>query len=61
MFVTKNCKECSFYETTKEIKSRENSNVGLCRYNPPSIMEPLSPIAKWPIVSDNDWCGKFQN
>ena len=46
MFIAKNCKECCYFKVTKEIEGREDNIVGLCRYNPPSIMEPQSPGRK---------------
>lgn len=55
----KNCKVCTYFEQTDAIERVASGTVGLCRYNPPLIMESMTPVAQWPVVQVEDWCGKF--
>ena len=58
---SKKCEVCNFFERTDAIERVAAGRVGLCRYNPPLIMENMSPVAQWPVVNVEDWCGKFAN
>ncbi len=58
---TKNCKSCTYFEQTDAIGKVTTGKAGLCRYNPPLIMETMTPVAQWPVVRVEDWCGKFAN
>jgi hypothetical protein len=59
MIITKNCTDCNYFEQRGE-KNSENQS-GLCRFNPPTIIETVNPVAYWPSVQPTDWCGKFAN
>ena len=55
----KTCKVCNYFEQDEAIKKVASGKVGLCRYNPPLIMDNMAPAAQWPVVQVKDWCGKF--
>ena len=65
----KSCKNCKYFF------KYSNKCTGECRYNTPSIMPSTSkitaypvdendtihqPIGVFPMISDLDWCGKFE-
>ena len=56
---TKNCRACSYFDQTGAIEKVAYGLAGFCRYNPPLIMETMTPVAQWPVVQVQDWCGKF--
>ena len=47
------CEKCNFYEN-------QNQSSGSCRVNPPIVLKDDSK-AVWPIVTVEDWCGRFEN
>lgn len=55
----KTCEVCSYFEQNDDIKRVASGTAGLCRYNPPLIMETMAPVAQWPVVQVKDWCGRF--
>ena len=61
MRTIKHCESCAYFEQTDAIEKVVSKSAGLCRYNPPLIMETMAPVAQWPVVQVNDWCGKFSN
>ena len=46
------CANCNFYEN-------QNQSSGSCRVNPPNVIED-NYKAVWPIVTVEDWCGRFE-
>ena len=46
------CAKCNFYEN-------QNQSSGSCRVNPPNVIED-NYKAVWPIVTVEDWCGRFE-
>ena len=59
MTSSKNCGACNYFEQTDAIEKAVSNKAGLCRYNPPLMMETMAPVAQWPVVQVKDWCGKF--
>ena len=55
----RNCKACNYFEQSDAIERVATGKAGLCRYNPPLIIENMTPVAQWPVVQVEDWCGKF--
>ena len=55
------CKFCNYFEQVDAIEKMTRGKAGLCRYNPPLMMENMTPVAQWPVVQIEDWCGKFAN
>ncbi len=58
---TKKCSACAYFENHNSVESLASSKIGLCRLNPPFIMETMAPVAQWPLVKSDDWCGKYSN
>ena len=46
------CEKCNFYEN-------QNQLSGACRVNPPIVLE-ADNKAVWPVVTVEDWCGRFE-
>ena len=59
MLIAKNCNACNYFEQRRDKKLK--NEAGLCRFNPPTILETVNPVAYWPSVQPDDWCGKFAN
>ena len=57
----KQCNKCNFFEQIGTIDRSSEGLAGLCRYNPPLLMEKMAMVAQWPVVQAKDWCGKFSN
>lgn len=53
------CKACAFYEDHKANTVAKIDDAGLCRVNPPVNQNEPNSRGLWPVVSSNDWCGKF--
>ncbi len=47
------CEKCNFYEN-------QNQSSGSCRVNPPIVLKDDNK-AVWPVVTVEDWCGRFEN
>ena len=47
------CANCNFYEN-------QNQSSGSCRVNPPNVTKDDNK-AVWPIVTVEDWCGRFED
>ena len=47
------CEKCNFYEN-------RNQSSGSCRVNPPIVLKDDNK-AVGPIVTVEDWCGRFEN
>ena len=47
------CEKCNFYEN-------RNQSSGSCRVNPPIVLKDDNK-AVWPVVTVEDWCGRFEN
>ena len=47
------CEKCNFYEN-------QNRSSGSCRVNPPIVLKDDNK-AVWPVVTVDDWCGRFEN
>ena len=47
------CEKCSFYEN-------QNQSSGSCRVNPPIVLKGDNK-AVWPVVTVEDWCGRFKD
>ena len=47
------CEKCNYYEN-------KNRSSGSCRVNPPIVVKDDNK-AVWPVVTVNDWCGRFEN
>ena len=65
IFTGPSCSKCRFYDGD----SVGASDSGLCRINPPVAVVTAGqpsmswgeyPQAHWPMVSEADWCGKFE-
>ncbi|ARO13574.1 hypothetical protein BVG79_00214 [Ketogulonicigenium robustum] len=54
-----NCNACAFYEDHAANSDSKLQNAGLCRANPPISQPAAETRGFWPVVSANDWCGKF--
>jgi hypothetical protein len=52
------CKECSFYRAEEE-----DFVVGVCRRYPPKLVDADEDgySSEYPPVSEDDWCGEFNN
>ena len=57
--MTDNCKVCAFYEDHIG-NSHDVENAGLCRSNPPVSQPEADQRGLWPVVSADDWCGRFE-
>ncbi|MEE2775133.1 MAG: hypothetical protein VYE27_09490 [Pseudomonadota bacterium] len=57
----KHCKSCNYFQLQDSDTAAEKSTSGFCRYNAPVASEKYSYGAQWPIVSLDDWCGKFSS
>lgn len=53
------CNSCAFYEDHAANSEAELANAGLCRANPPVTQKDADSRGFWPVVSNDDWCGKF--
>lgn len=54
------CAECRFW-----IKDEDDDGLGACHFDPPKILESTREegtgyFGMWPLISEDDWCGKFQ-
>ncbi len=47
------CEKCNYYEN-------KNRSSGSCRVNPPIVVKDDNK-AVWPVVTVDDWCGRFEN
>ena len=58
------CQGCLFFET---LSGRAGAGRGLCRQQAPHVISwdeqvlggNQIPIALWPVVHEEDWCGEF--
>ena len=46
------CQKCNFYENQNQVS-------GSCRVNPPIVLKEDNK-AVWPVVTVEDWCGRFE-
>ena len=53
------CHECVFYEDHAANSASQLSDAGLCRVNPPITQKDAESRGFWPVVKNDDWCGKF--
>lgn len=53
------CGNCKFSRLLGDETHRNYKDCFVCRINPPSP-DILTAEAVWPIVSDHDWCSKFE-
>ncbi|WP_294929849.1 hypothetical protein [uncultured Paracoccus sp.] len=53
------CNACAFYEDHAANSASQLSDAGLCRANPPVTQKDADSRGFWPVVKNNDWCGKF--
>lgn len=53
------CNSCAFFEDHAANSATELSDAGLCRANPPVNQRDADSRGFWPVVRNNDWCGKF--
>lgn len=54
------CSKCKWFDVDSDLKGLPRR--GKCRINPAIIVSGGSfsiPQTEWPIVMENDWCGKF--
>ena len=61
--MSQNCGNCCYYQ-------EKEKGMGLCRRNPPSIIETKDPShyvivsgqyrGNWPLIGQNDWCGEWK-
>lgn len=57
------CKICKFYKPDKDLAGRAEA-YGICRRFPPvptHINKPLDCTGVFPLVSETQWCGEFDN
>lgn len=52
MILMQACQKCNFYEN-------QNQLSGSCRVNPPIVLKEDNK-AVWPVVTVEDWCGRFE-
>tara|TARA_B100001093_G_scaffold88512_1_gene80492 strand:- start:462 stop:632 length:171 start_codon:yes stop_codon:yes gene_type:complete len=52
MVLMQACQKCNFYEN-------QNQLSGSCRVNPPIVLKEDNK-AVWPVVTVEDWCGRFE-
>lgn len=50
------CRNCEFYDPTKQVVRKFGSEHGLCRVAPPSPDQLEFP---WPVINQHNWCGRF--
>ena len=52
MILMQACQKCNFYENQNQVS-------GSCRVNPPIVLKEDNK-AVWPVVTVEDWCGRFE-
>jgi len=50
------CTRCKFFD---DHATKQASDDGLCRFNPPVTQPSPEAHGLWPVVSAGDWCGHF--
>lgn len=53
------CERCRYYDTSVQPIDQEDDTHGTCRKLPP-VADDRTGHARFPFVSDTDWCGAFE-
>lgn len=54
------CKNCLYFVAKEGTTIGTKEGHGECRYNPPVVISTNSPRDYFPVISEDDWCGKFE-
>lgn len=53
------CDQCRFFHQSNGLQ--KDNETGYCRINPPgSLYTGIGIVTKFPVVSIEDWCGKWE-